>query len=278
MKKIIIIISFIIVLGIGVVATRVTKNTPVAQVSSPTPVKESSVRVFAPESGATIQSPLVIEGEARGTWFFEASFPVRLLDADGKTLALEPVQADGEWMTENFVPFHKTLRFQVEKEGPGTLVFEKDNPSGLPENDDAVRIPVQLKKSGGITVKAFFGNRIKDPNVVQCDRVYPVERMVPKTQAVARAALEELLAGPTLLEGREGAFTTINDKVKIQKLAIMNGTAFVDFDDTLEAQVGGACRVTMIRAQIKETLKQFSTVKNVVLTVNGRGEDIILQP
>ncbi|MBI4281696.1 GerMN domain-containing protein [Candidatus Uhrbacteria bacterium] len=139
-------------------------------------------------------------------------------------------------------------------------------------------VPTSTKGSERIMVKAFFGNRITDPNVLHCDRVYPVERTVPKTQAVARAALEELLAGPTPIEVQKGYFTAINDRVKIQKLIIENDTAFVDFDETLEAQVGGSCRVAIIRAQIKETLKQFPTVKNVVLTINGRGEDIILQP
>jgi len=137
---------------------------------------------------------------------------------------------------------------------------------------------MQVKESDRGIVRAFFGNNIKDPNVLHCDRVYPVERVVPKTQAVARTALQELLMGLTPFEKQEGYFTAINDGVKIQKLTIENGTAFVDFDETLEAQVGGSCRVTIIRAQIKETLKQFPTVQNVVLTVNGRGEDIILQP
>ncbi len=279
MKKIILVAVFVVIVGGGIVLMRSAKNTPVVNaLSQGKTVDESPVRISTVKAGDTIESPLTIEGVARGTWFFEASFPVRLLDADGKILALEPVQAEGEWMTENFVPFHKTLRFQVEKEGPGTLVFEKDNPSGLPKNDDAVRIPVKLKKSGGTVVKAFFGNRITDPNVLNCDRVYPVERVVTKTQAVARAALEEMLAGPTALEVEQGYFTAMNDGVKIQKLNIVNGTALVDFDDTLEAQVGGSCRVTIIRAQIKETLKQFPTVKKVVLTINGRGEDIILQP
>jgi len=45
----------------------------------------------------------------------------------------------------------------------------------------------------------------------------------------------------------------------------------------LQYQVGGSCRVSAIRAQIIETLKQFSTVKNVVISINGRTEDI-LQP
>jgi len=35
--------------------------------------------------------------------------------------------------------------------------------------------------------------------------------------------------------------------------------------------------VTAIRAQITETLKQFPTVENVVISIDGRTEDI-LQP
>jgi len=72
-------------------------------------------------------------------------------------------------------------------------------------------------------------------------------------------------------------FTSICPCVKIQKLTIADGIAKVDFDQVLENAVGGSCRVTAIRAQINETLKQFSTVKEVIISVNGRTEDI-LQP
>lgn len=172
--------------------------------------------------------------------------------------------------------------FLVVVGGIAVVRFSKNTPAvNAPLSVETTKeesVLVSPPQSDIIVAQAFFGNRITDPNVVNCDRVYPVERVVPKTQAVARAALEEMLAGPTLLEGQAGYFTSMNDGVKIQKLNIANGTAFVDFDETLEAQVGGSCRVLAIRAQIKETLKQFPTVKNVVLTVNGRGEDIILQP
>jgi len=110
-----------------------------------------------------------------------------------------------------------------------------------------------------------------------CNKVFPVEREVPKTQAVAGAALEELLKGSTDAEKEQGFFTSINPDVKIQKLSIENGIAKVEFDEQLEFQVGGSCRVAAIRAQITETLKQFPTVKSVIISIDGRTEDI-LQP
>ncbi len=101
------------------------------------------LKVKAPALRAKVASPLTISGEARGTWFFEASFPVTLLDAEGKTLVEGYAQADGEWMTENFVPFTATLTFTVPSSTlSGTLILKKDNPSGMPENDDAFQIPV----------------------------------------------------------------------------------------------------------------------------------------
>lgn len=91
-----------------------------------------------------MQSPLVVTGEARGTWFFEGSFPVALLDAHGNTLLQTYAQAQGEWMTEDFVPFRSELTFAAPPTATGTLLLEKDNPSGLPEHDDEFRIPVRF--------------------------------------------------------------------------------------------------------------------------------------
>jgi len=102
------------------------------------------IHVTSPQSGNTIQSPLVITGEARGTWYFEAVFPVKLLDANGTVIAQGQAQAEGEWMTENFVPFKANLIFSSTSTGPATLVLENDNSSGLPENGKQISIPVQL--------------------------------------------------------------------------------------------------------------------------------------
>lgn len=104
--------------------------------------KEDLIIIENPRANEIILSPLLVKGKTRGTWFFEASFPVRLLDGNGKQIAITVAQAKGEWMTENFVPFEATIIFQTPETEKGTLVLEKDNPSGLPENADELRIPI----------------------------------------------------------------------------------------------------------------------------------------
>lgn len=106
--------------------------------------KVDLVRVSSLSPGEYVSSPLTIEGEARGTWYFEASFPVRLHDGVGNELAVGIAQAQDEWMTTEFVPFKVTLDFIPPGTAGGTLVFQKDNPSGLPEHDDMMRVPVRF--------------------------------------------------------------------------------------------------------------------------------------
>lgn len=105
------------------------------------------IRGISVSAGDRIRSPLTVTGEARGYWFFEASFPVVLVDWDGRIIAEHYATAESEWMTEEFVPFSFTLDFETPP-GPGgplnrgALILQRDNPSGLPENDAAVEIPV----------------------------------------------------------------------------------------------------------------------------------------
>ena len=111
--------------------------------------KSDMIKVSSPEPMETIISPILLKGVAVGPWFFEASAPVLLTDWDGKIIAEGYVTAEGEWMTMNFVSFSGTLDFiSPYKEGDpdfmkrGALIFKKDNPSDLRENDDALEIPV----------------------------------------------------------------------------------------------------------------------------------------
>lgn len=113
--------------------------------------KSSLIRVFNPLPNQVIRSPFTVTGEARGTWYFEATFPVVLVNWDGLIIAETFATAQGEWMTEEFVPFTSELSF----ESPyglgdpdfmqrGTLILQKSNPSGLPEHDDAIEIPIRF--------------------------------------------------------------------------------------------------------------------------------------
>lgn len=103
------------------------------------------VRVDSPFADAVIENPVIISGEARGNWYFEASFPVEILDEDGTSLGIAPIQASGEWMTTEYVPFSGTVTFREPTGKEGTIVFHKDNPSGLAEFDDSFAIPVKFK-------------------------------------------------------------------------------------------------------------------------------------
>lgn len=106
------------------------------------------IKVSFPKPNEAVKSPLVVKGEARGNWYFEASFPVRLYDANNQEIPLTPgyIMTTEDWMTTEFVPFEAMLTFEKPTTGAGTLVLEKDNPSGLPENDDKISIPVKFSQ------------------------------------------------------------------------------------------------------------------------------------
>ncbi|HEY0221182.1 MAG TPA: Gmad2 immunoglobulin-like domain-containing protein [Candidatus Paceibacterota bacterium] len=103
------------------------------------------IKVETPYPGAVTGKEFSIVGEARGTWYFEASFPLKVLDKDGKILFQGPVQAEGEWMTQNFVPFKVDIKVPQSYIGKATIVLSNDNPSGLPENDKSISFPITIE-------------------------------------------------------------------------------------------------------------------------------------
>jgi len=119
-------------------------GTPVA---SPTPSVLSEIEIYTPKIGDTIYSPVNILGQARGSWFFEAVFPVRLLDEKNNLLASGQAHAQGEWTTDNFVPFTVQLSYSLSATSSGVLIFNNDNPSGLPQNSKELRLPVEISPS-----------------------------------------------------------------------------------------------------------------------------------
>jgi len=233
------------------------------------------IRLITPVS-EEITMPAVISGEAPGTWFFEAQFPVDVIDSSGAVIASGLATADGEWMTENYAPFTLVIKGAVAERAEGRIIFRKSNPSGLEENDAQVSLPIFINPSVVTpeevtdisTLKIYFGIQGED----DCSKVQYIERTVPKTAEVAKAALTELLRGP--VEDPK-LITSINPDTKLNSVIIRNGTAYADFNSGLNKDIGGSCRVTAIRAQITETLKQFPTIKNVVISVNGETEAIL---
>lgn len=235
-------------------------------------IDEPNIIVFEPKAGDEIGLPLITRGEAR---VFENNFNYRVRDEDGAFL-VENFSTASSPDAGLYGTFAVKTNYPSPQGENGTVEVFSYSPKDGSEINKVI-IPVVFKEVEFLHIKAYFSNSKKDPGAVDCSNVYEVVRRVPKTEAAARAALEELLAGPDTLETQDGYFTSINAGVKIQRLVIEDGVAKADFDKTLEQNVGGSCRVAAIRAQIIRTLKQFSTVKDAIISIDGRTEDI-LQP
>lgn len=108
-----------------------------------------NINLFSPKPGDTVTSSLTIAGEARGPWYFEATFPVVITDWDGRIIGEGYAEAQDDWMTEDFVSFLGEITFDAPPEDAysrnGTLIIQKANPSGLPENDAAIEIPITFE-------------------------------------------------------------------------------------------------------------------------------------
>jgi len=104
------------------------------------------IQVTIPKDNQEVKSPIKISGKAKGSWFFEGSFPINLVDSNGKIIASGVATSAESWMNEDFVNFSTELSFE---KSTGTkralLVLMKDNPSDQPELDMSIFIPVILK-------------------------------------------------------------------------------------------------------------------------------------
>ncbi len=108
--------------------------------------QDDLILVAAPSDNQVLTSPVSIHGVARGNWFSEAVFPIKLVDADGNVLATGQGQATGDWMTTDFVPFTATLTYDTAPTTScGTLILSNDNPSGDPAKDKSLEIPVNIE-------------------------------------------------------------------------------------------------------------------------------------
>lgn len=117
---------------------------PCPTVENP-PVTDDLIIIDSPTPNQQVISPIIVTGKARGNWFFEASFPIVVTNWDGLIIGQGIATAQGEWMTAEFVPFTASITYTLPTDTPynrGTLILKKDNPSGLPEHDDAREIPI----------------------------------------------------------------------------------------------------------------------------------------
>ena len=273
----------VVLLGSGLVWF-VSQTTP-EDAQTPTPIASSSSRpsgsplppitgqgsiiLTSPRDGDIVDSPILVTGQSRA---FENQFMVQLQDGTGKIVYQTGVMSDaqdtGQWGNYKVyipIPAGMGQDFKVEAieysaKGDGSL-------GGYGSAD------IKLKSAVTSTVNIAF---VTNPEI-DCTTTKMFPRTIIKTQSVGLVSLLELLKGPTSAEKAQGATSQIPEDTKLNSLRLSGTTAYADFNYGLDAGVAGSCRVQAIRAEIENTLKQFLTIYNVVISIDGRTEDI-LQP
>ena len=108
---------------------------------------------------------------------------------------------------------------------------------------------------------------------VDCAIVFALPRQVPRTEGVAAAALRQLFAGPSDGERAAGYRSpfSADTAALLKRVFIEHGTAYVDLND-LRGPLAGAtssCGAAEFHTQVERTLRQFPTVRRVILAIDG---------
>ena len=125
-----------------------------------------------------------------------------------------------------------------------------------------------------VKIKLYFPNS-KHDNGECAVRVYPTVRTIAKTNTTAKAALEQLFAGPTEDEKAKGFYSDFSDATKslLISVNIKNRNAYVNLRDlTTSGSMGNfttSCGGSNFFGQVENTLKQFRTVRKVFFAIDG---------
>lgn len=136
---------------------------------------------------------------------------------------------------------------------------------------------VAQKREETTTFKIYFVNYTRQKDKDSCQEVFPVTRTVPKTAAVAKAALEQLFAGPTKEEQKKAYSSFFSDKTKslLISVKIKNQAAYVNLkklEAFLSSGANSSCGGGTF-SQIEQTLLQFPTIKKVFYAFEGDPAD-----
>jgi spore germination protein GerM len=123
------------------------------------------------------------------------------------------------------------------------------------------------------SLRVYFNNTQRAATEADCGIVFEVPRQVPRTEGVAAAALRQLFAGPTEAERAQGYRSPFSAATAglLKRVFIDHGTAYVDLND-LRPQLTGAtssCGAAEFQTQVERTLRQFPTVRRVILAIDG---------
>ncbi len=221
---------------------------------------ETAIVLAAPESDATVTSPLMVSGfanDADRLIFWRVGEETGVAD-------VQTTQAGyGVFEASIFLPAMSEKNFTLE-------LFTGTGSDGTIM--DLQTISLKLLTTETSTFDVYLTND-RQNSARLCETVFGVARTVAQTSAVARASFIELLKGPTEEEKNEGFTSALSSDFRVSSLVISSGTAKVDIPS---ASVLGlrSCRQKAIAAQIRETLSHLPGVAAVELMLDGNPEKL----
>jgi len=105
-------------------------------------------------------------------------------------------------------------------------------------------------------------------------KLFGTQHGVPTTVSVGRAALDQLLSGPSSAEYAAGVRSQIPAGTQLLGLTISSRTATVDLSSSFVSAAGPSVMPLRI-AQVVYTLGQFPTVTGVLFKVDGQGVTVL---
>ena len=146
-------------------------------------------------------------------------------------------------------------------------------PGTPPPSDSPAVSPSPTGAAGETTVLVYF---------LRGEKLGTAERTVPRTVAVARAAMEALCSGPNAAEKAAGLGTTVPKGTRLLGISLDGTVATVDLSGEF-ASGGGSLSMTARIAQVVYTLTQFKTITAVRFMLDGErvaaigGEGVIVE-
>lgn len=261
-------------------------------------IDQPNILVYNPTAGTKVSNYFIVKGFAR---VFENTFAIRLKNTDTNKQYFEKSVMTktgemGQYGEINHAISLGNTAAEISDKANLTLeVFEYSAKDGSEINKVSVSLIFSkpftstTKVAGEPTpstvngveeiIKIYFNSNKLDPDI-SCNKVFPVERKLilnDDFDRTVRLVLEQLFFGPNQIEIADSYSTSLPVNVKINKTNLGGGELTVDFDNQLQAGVGGSCRVSVIRAQITKTLMDLPGVDSVLISINGNIDEA-LQP
>lgn len=219
-------------------------------------IEEKKIIITSPEEFDTITSQVIIKGFSNlqtNKIFWRIKDSTEVIKFSGVSQITTQSNSFIPLQLEIFLPALNDNDFSLE-------IFSK-TPTGQEEN--LVILPLHLFSTSISTFDVYFANQSQK----NCNGVFPVSRTVAETSAVGRAALLEILNGPTTEEQKAGYRTRLLESTTIKSFVISGGVATVTVSKDWEKN--NACDKQLAEEQIKETLLQIDLVREVEIKIEN---------